>query len=145
MAIAEARTALNLEIRETEVRTPADFEAAVRRVRDQGSQALYVWTTNPFAWGSQLSEAAIVHRLPSVHWFRDSAMAGGLLSYAPSLPHIAERGAAYVDRILRGARPPDLPVEQPTKFELVLNLKTARALGLSIPRTLLLRADTVVE
>ena len=145
MAIAGARTALNLEVREIEVPTPVDFEAGVRKAREQESQALYVWTTNPFVWGPKLSELAIEYRLPSVHWFRESAIAGGLLSYAASLTHIADRGAAYVDRILRGAKPADLPVEQPTTFELVINMKTAKALGLTIPPSLLVRADELIQ
>jgi len=144
-AMEKARTALNLELRELEVPTAAELEAVVRRAKEQGIQALYLWTANPFMWGTQLSELAIAHRLPSVHWFRESAVAGGLVSYAASLTHIAVRGAAYVDRILRGAKTADLPVEQPTKFELVINLKTAKALGLTIPPSLLLRADHVIE
>jgi putative ABC transport system substrate-binding protein len=124
--IADAGQTLKLEIREIEVRAPGDLEAAVRLAKEQGAQALYVLTPNPFAWGAQVSALAIQQRLPSVHFFRDSAFAGGLLSYAPSLTHIAHRGAAYVDRIARGAKPADLPVEQPTTFELVINLKTAK-------------------
>ncbi len=72
-------------------------------------------------------------------------MAGGMLSYAPSLTEIAERGVVYVDKILKGAKPADLPVEQPTKFEMVINMKTVKALGLTIPPSLLLRADQVIE
>jgi putative ABC transport system substrate-binding protein len=143
--VAAARQALNVEVREIEVREPADLAAAVRRAREQGAQALSVWTSSHLLWGRQLSELAIANRLPSIHWFRESATAGGLLSYAPSLTDIARRGAAYVDKILRGAKPADLPVEQPTKFELVINLKTAKALGLRISASLLLQADAVIE
>jgi len=143
--MARAGQALNVEVREIGVGAPGGVEAAVRLAKEQGAQALSVSSSNPFEWGTQVSAVAIAHRLPSVHWFRESAIAGGLLSYAASLTHIADRGAAYVDRIMKGAKPADLPVEQPTKFELVINLKTARALGLSIPPLLLLRADTVIE
>ena len=143
--IAAAKQALNLDVREIEVRAPAELEAAVRRAKEDGAQALSVWTVNVLVWGRQHSELAIAHRLPSIHWFRESAMAGGLLSYAASLTDIAGRGGVYVDRILRGAKPAELPVEQPTKFELVVNLKTAKALGLKIPPSLLLRADMVIE
>lgn len=143
--IAAARQALNLEVSKVEVRVPANLEADVRRAKEQGAQALYVWTHDPFVWGRQLSELAIANRLPSIHWYRESAMAGGLFSYAPSLTDIAVRLAAYVDRILRGAKPAELPVEQPTKFELVINLKTAKALGLRIPPSLLLQANEVIE
>lgn len=141
--MAEARQALKLEI--SEIAIQGDVDAAVRLAKEHGAQALYVLSPNPFAWGTHHSALAIAHRLPSVHHFRESATAGGLLSYAPSLTHIAGRGAFYVDRILRGAKPADLPVEQPTKFDLVINVKTAKALGLSLPPSLLLRADTIIE
>ena len=143
--MAEATRSLKLEILEFEVRAPGEVEAAVGLAKERGAQGLYVLSPHPFAWGTQLSALAISHRLASVHFFGESAMAGGLLSYAPSLTHIAGRGAAYVDRIVRGTKPADLPVEQPTRFELVINLKTAKALGLSIPPSLLTRADMVIE
>lgn len=149
---ADARTvmkaaaqALKLDVLEIEARAPGDLQAAVLRAKEQRSQALYVIMSNPFAWGGQLSNLAIAHRLPSIHMFRESVIAGGLLSYAPSLTDIASRGAAYVDTILRGAKALELPVEQPTKFDLVLNLNTARSLGLSLPPSLLLQATHVVE
>jgi len=143
MALAKA---LNLKVHEVEVQAPAELEVAVRVAKEQGAQALYVWPSGlAFAFRRQISELALAHRLPSIHSFRESALAGGLLSYAPSLTDIARRGAVYVDKILKGARPGDLPVEQPTKFELVINLKTAKTLGLKIPPTLLLRADQIIE
>ena len=93
----------------------------------------------------RLSDVALETRLPSVHPFSENAVAGGLLSYSASLSHIAQRGAVYVDKILKGAKPADLPVEQPSKFELVINLKTAKALVLTIPPSLVQRADEVIQ
>jgi putative ABC transport system substrate-binding protein len=86
-----------------------------------------------------------MNRLPAVYGFREVVADGGLMSLSPSLSDIAVRGAYYVDRILKGAKPVDLPVEQPTKFELVINLRTAKSLGLTIPPSLLQRADQVIE
>jgi putative ABC transport system substrate-binding protein len=83
--------------------------------------------------------------VPAIYWERAYAEVGGLLSYAASLVDIARRGAVVVDRILKGAKPADLPVEQPTKFELVINLRTAKTLGLTIPPSLLARADQIIE
>jgi len=93
----------------------------------------------------RVAELAIKHRLPTMSNFKDAVEAGGLMSYAPNWDDLFRRGAIYVDKILKGAKPADLPVEQATKFELVINLKTAKAIGLTIPQTLLLRADQVIE
>jgi putative tryptophan/tyrosine transport system substrate-binding protein len=93
----------------------------------------------------QITELAARKRLPSVFSNREAVEAGGLLSYGPNRDDSYRRAATYVDKILKGAKPGDLPVQQPTKFELVINLKTAKALGLAIPQTLLLRADQVIE
>jgi putative ABC transport system substrate-binding protein len=94
---------------------------------------------------AQVTELAARHRLPAMYPWRFYVDAGGLMSYATSIPAFHHRSASYVDRILRGARPGDLPIEQPTKFELVINRKTAKALGLTIPEAVVLRADEVVE
>ena len=90
-------------------------------------------------------ELAARHQLPAIYGFREFVVDGGLMSYAPSLAHLFYRAAAYVDRILKGANPAELPVEQPTKFEFFINLKTAKALGITFPRSILLRADKVIE
>jgi putative ABC transport system substrate-binding protein len=93
----------------------------------------------------RLPELAAKSRLPAVYELKDYVGAGGLMVYGPSTLDIYRRAATYADKILKGAKPGDLPVEQPTKFELVINLKTAKALGLTIPSSLLLRADQVIE
>jgi ABC-type uncharacterized transport system substrate-binding protein len=93
----------------------------------------------------QISELALRNGLPTISGYREGPGAGLLMSYGPSLSDLWRRAAGYVDKILKGAKPADLPVEQPTKFELVINLKTAKALGLTIPRSLLQRADQVIE
>ena len=99
------------------------------------------------AWGfhRQIIDFAATHRLPAIHVFRDFVQAGGLMSYGADYADIFRRSPSYVDKILKGAKPGDLPIEQPTKFELVINLKTAKALGLTIPPSLLLRADQLIQ
>jgi putative tryptophan/tyrosine transport system substrate-binding protein len=107
---------------------------------------MYVLPSPTFArQRRRLAELAVKHRLPGIYEDKQYVDAGGLMSYGPSFPDLFRRSARYVDKILKGAKPGDLPIEQPTKFELVINLKTAKALGLTIPPSLLLRADQVIE
>jgi putative tryptophan/tyrosine transport system substrate-binding protein len=94
---------------------------------------------------SDIIAFALQHRLPAMYSARVYVEAGGLMAYAPSFPAMWERAATYVDKILKGAKPADLPVEQPTKFELVINLRTAQALGVTFPPTLLMQADEVIK
>ncbi len=94
---------------------------------------------------ARLAKLAVEHRLPAIYPLREFAEAGGLMSYGANLPEMFRRAGGYVDRILKGAKPGDLPMEQPTKFELVINLKTAKAVGVTIPPTLLQRADHLIE
>jgi putative tryptophan/tyrosine transport system substrate-binding protein len=98
-----------------------------------------------FPHRNRICEFALKHRLPAIYTFRLFVDAGGLMSYSYNLPEQWQRAATYVDKILKGAKPGDLPVEQPTKFELVINLKTAKALGLTIPQSLLVRADEIIQ
>ena len=110
------------------------------------AQALFVLSLGAYSAARQrVAELAIRHRLPTMFADRVHVEAGGLMSYGADLGDLFQRGAIYVDRILRGARPADLPVEQPTKFEFVINVKTAKALGLTIPPSVLLQADQVID
>jgi putative tryptophan/tyrosine transport system substrate-binding protein len=136
---------LGIEIQVLEIRRPDDIARAVERAKGN-AQALYV-TNEPLTLTNRalICTLAAAARLPTIFAYREFVQAGGLLSYGPSFPDLFRRGAEYVDKILRGRKPADLPVEQPTNFELIINLKTAKALGLSMPMTLLARADEVIE
>jgi putative tryptophan/tyrosine transport system substrate-binding protein len=141
-----AAKALRLELFDVSLANAAEAGAAVRKAKDQGAQGLYIWPSGlTFSLGTQLSSLALEHGLPSIHSFTEGAISGGLLAYALNLSDVARRGAVYIDRILKGAKPADLPVEEPAKYELLINLKTAKALGLTIPPSLLARADQVIE
>jgi len=140
-----ART-LGVRLQFVEARGPEDFDRAFSDMTRARASALTVLSTPMFASERRrLVDLAAKNRLPTVFSFREYVDAGGLMSYGPNVADMFRRAATYVDKILKGAKPGDLPVEQPTKFELVINLKTAKALGLTIPQSLLGRADHVVE
>ncbi|MBI3706663.1 MAG: ABC transporter substrate-binding protein [Proteobacteria bacterium] len=127
-------------------RTPAEYDAAAAATRAWGADAIYV-NSNPAAVVNrkQIIGLAAALKIPAVYFNTTFVEDGGLICYAANFPDLARRAAAYAGKILRGAKPGDLPVEQPTKFELAINLKTAKALGLTIPQSILLRADEVIE
>ena len=129
-----------------EVRDPDGFDGAFETVRRQHPDAL-VTVEDPLTLGHRklIVDFAADQRLPSLHGQKEFAAAGGFISYGTSLADVIRRAAGYVDKILKGAKPADLPVQQPTKFELVINLKTAKTLGLDVPPSLLARADEVIE
>ena len=141
-----AALALGVQPQFVEARGPADFDRAFLDMTTAGADALIVVGSSTFfIERSRIVDLAAKHRLPAVYPIREYADAGGLLVYGPSLADLYRRAATYVDKILNGTKPTDLPVEQPTKFELVINLKTAKALGLEVPPMLLGRADEVIE
>ena len=136
----ESARALKVQLLPLEVRGPDDLPGAFKNAVQKRVEAISIAPTPLlFQQRTRIAELAIEHRLPAVSMWRYFAEAGGLLTYGPSLPDQFRRAAYYVDRILRGAKPADLPIEQPTKFELVMNMKTAKTLGLTIPPSLLLR------
>jgi putative tryptophan/tyrosine transport system substrate-binding protein len=142
---ASAR-ALGVQLQVVEARGPDDFERAFVEISEARAAAVVVMSTPVFETGRrQLVDLVAKNRLPSVFSFKENVQEGGLMSYGPSIPDSYRRAAGYVAKILKGAKPADLPVEQPTKFELVINLKTAKALGLTVPQSLLARADEVIE
>jgi putative ABC transport system substrate-binding protein len=144
--IEPAARTLGLTLRVFEVRSREDFSSAFAGMREWRPDAVIALDDSVYiANRTELAAQAARHRLPVVCGFREIAEAGCLMSYAVSLTDMWYRSAAYVDKILKGAKPADLPVEQGSKFELVINLKTAKAIGLTSPETFLLRADEVIE
>jgi putative ABC transport system substrate-binding protein len=128
------------------VHAPAEIEAGIEKVaRDPGSCLIFLPDTFIAANRQLIVELAARNKLPSIFPFGYFVTGGGLISYGPDLVDQFRRAASYVDRILRGEKPGDLPVQQPTKFELVINLKTAKSLGLIVPQTLLVAADELIE
>jgi len=141
-----AAPALGVVLQSLEVQDASQYETAFKAIGRDRADALVV-LSDSFATfhRARIAELAAEHRLPVLYGHRQYVEAGGLMSYGPSLFDVYRRAAAYVVKILKGTRPADLPVEQPTKYELVINLKTAKALGLELPPTLLARADEVIE
>ena len=149
LAIREVNVAarsLGVQLQLLEARGPNEFDGAFAAMATERVGALLVLSDAIFnSHRTRLADLAARSRLPAAYGVRESVEAGGLMSYGPSFLDLFRRSAAYVDKILKGAKPGDLPVEQPTKIELVINLKTAKALGLTIPPSLLQRADQVIE
>jgi ABC-type uncharacterized transport system substrate-binding protein len=145
-ALESAARKLGLTILFADIRTPSDIAGAFASIARSRAGAILVLGGNT-TWASrqQLADMAVQHRLPSMCLFREYAEAGLLLTYGPNREDLNRRAAAYTDKILKGARPADLPVAEPTKFELVINLKTAKTLGLTIPPSVLAQADQVIE
>jgi putative tryptophan/tyrosine transport system substrate-binding protein len=143
----DAARSMGLQLEAIEVRGPDEFESAFSAMTKMRVQGLVLAHQDPIfhVHAQRLAGLALKSRLPAVFYLRDFAEQGGLISYAPSYTDLFRRAAVYVDKILKGAKPGDLPVEQPQKFELIVNAKTGRALGLTIPTSLRLRADRVIE
>ena len=140
-----ART-LGVHLQPLEARGPQDFDRAFAAMSRERAEALILLPTSLApTHGARLADLALRRRLPMIVQGREVVAAGALMGYAASWTDISRRAAVFVDRILKGARPADLPVEQPTKFELQINLRTAKTLGLTIPRSVLVRADELME
>jgi len=141
-----AARSLGVELQVLEVRRPEDFRRAFEAAKKGHAGALNV-LASPFLYGHRqtIIDLAAKNRLPAIYQWREMPEAGGLMSYGPTLSELLRLCAAVLNKILKGAKPSDLPVEQPTKFELVINLKTAKALGLKIPQSVLIRADEVIQ
>jgi putative ABC transport system substrate-binding protein len=149
IAMAELRIAaqtLNLRIQSVAIRGPAGLAGALASITSPKVEGLLVFP-DPLTFSNQesITEFALANDIPALYGAKEFVSIGGLMSYGPSYPGLFGRAAYFVDRILKGTNPADLPVEQPSKFELVINMKTAKALGLSVPPTLLARADEVIE
>ena len=144
--VRQAAQTLRTELLAIEGRASGEMDGAFSAMADKRADAVVV-LGGPLVMNqrSRIAELAASHKLPAIYYGRELVMAGGLMSYGADLRDMYRRAATYVDRILKGATPADLPVEQPTKFELVVNLNAAKALALTIPRSILARADEVIE
>ena len=145
-AVETANRSIRLRLQPLELRNPPDLENAFRVIKKSHAEALFVLESALiYRARREIAQLALKSRLPTSFAFREYVDAGGLASYGVNFSTMFRRAAEYVDKILKGARPGDLPVEQPTEFQLVINMKTAKALGLTVPQSLLLRADQVIE
>jgi putative ABC transport system substrate-binding protein len=137
---------LGIQVQSLEVRGPDDFDRAFETARRQRPDAL-ITVEDPltFTYRKRIADTALDEQLPSLHGLREFVEAGGLISYGANLADLFRRAAGYVDKLLKGAKPADLPVQQPTKFEMVINLKTAKTLGLTVPLIMQMTADEAIE
>ncbi len=146
LAVLAAAQVLKVHLQPLEVRGPEDFDGAFTAMKREHADALLaLWDPMLYAHGGQLTLLALRNRLPTISTYREFVEGAGLMAYGPRLPDIFRGGAAYVDKIVRGAKPADLPVEKPTHLELVINLATAKALGITFPQAILVRADKVIR
>ena len=144
--LEQAARAANVQLEDEGIRALTGLPAAFESMRRKGAQAVFViGSPRFFPERTRIAELAVTHKLPSVHGTPEYVQAGGLLSYSPSFPHLFRTAALYVDKILRGASPAELPIGEPNRFVLAVNLKTAKSIELTVPRPLLLLADEVVE
>jgi len=142
----DAAQRLGVSVETLIVRHPDELEGSIDAASQRRADAMYVVLGGlNYSYRQRITALALARHLPTFSTLRELPEAGGLMSYGPSLSELYRRGAIYVDKILKGTKPADLPIEQPTKFELVLNLKIAKALGLEVPRSLMLRADHLIE
>jgi putative ABC transport system substrate-binding protein len=146
-AVELAGGALKVQIQYLDVQSPKDIETAFRAAGKGRAEAVLMMVAGAVALPhrAKIIDLAVKSQLPAIHQNRGNVEAGGLMSYGPNLTDLDKRAATYVDKILKGAKPADLPVEQPTKFELVINLKSAKQIGLTIPQSVLYRADKVIR
>jgi putative ABC transport system substrate-binding protein len=145
-AIQAAGPSLGLKVLPLPTRSAAEFEGAFSTLARERADSVLVLSTPLFIAGAEpLAKLALAHKVPSLFGPRHHVEAGGLMSYSPERSDLWRRSAAFVDRILKGAKPADLPVQQPIKFDLSINLKTAKAIGIKVPEAFLLRADKVIE
>ena len=140
-----AAKTVNVPIESLRVRDPKEFEPAFKKAKEHASGLIVIQDVMTVSHIKEIVKLAADHRIPAIYTESEWAEAGGLMSYGPSFFDLERRAAVYVDKILRGAKPADLPVEQPTKFELVINLKTAKQIGLTVPPNVLARADRVIK
>ena len=140
----DAAQRLGIKLQRLEARSPADVDAAFARAANEHAEGLVVFD-DPALWSfrAQIVAQAALHKMPAVYGYKEFVDSGGLMSYGPDRPEQYRRTAIFVDKLLKGAKPADLPVEQPTKFALFINSKTAKALGVELPQGLLLRADVI--
>jgi putative ABC transport system substrate-binding protein len=135
-----------LKLQTVEVRAPSDFEKAFQAAKANKAQALTVFPSSLLNnHAAATASLAVKYKLPAIYAIRESVEAGGLMSYGPSYPEMGRRAAIYVDKILKGRTPADLPVEQPMKFEFVINLNAAKQVALTVPPNVLVRADKVIR
>lgn len=145
-AMRAAAEALGVTLKSVEARSPTQLESAFSTMSAERAEALITFADSmTYVQARKVADLAATSRVPAAYAYREITEVGGLMSYGPNIPDMFRHAATFVDKILKGAKPADLPVEQPTNFELVINLKTAKALGVTIPQSVLLRADRVIE
>jgi putative ABC transport system substrate-binding protein len=144
--LESAAKALGVSLSLLAVQSPNEFDAALLRARNDGVKGI-IASPDPLTFQHRRDFVRLMlkHRLPAIYWAREYVEVGGLMTYSANLVNLRRRAAIFVDKILKGAKPADLPVEQPTEFDLVINLKTAKALGITIPQPLLVRADEIIQ